>query len=365
MRPDLAWPLNVPVLTDGVVTLRAHAPADIDRIVETSGDPEMIRWTPISRRYRREDAESYALAAVPRGWDSGVSKVWAIEHYGEFVGQVQISGAGPIADLGFSLHPDARGHGLMRRAVTLAIDHAFATGTEVVRGTCAAGNLASLHVVHACGFSLDAAVPDRVSIRDGIHDAWLCSIRDGDSRDQKTIWRATTFETDRFRLRPLAEHDDPRIAQTLDDPVSRRYLFERPSPLTHADAARERLRKWWTAARGETCTWAVVDDDDCYLADITLLGIDDVVGAEVGFYTHPDARGSGVLSEAFGAVVRHAFDDFGLRRLTLFAAESNTGSVTLAEKAGFRHFGTQELAARSDGIFEDLLGFELFGDQPR
>ena len=33
-----------------------------------------------------------------------------------------------------------------------------------------------------------------------------------------------------------------------------------------------------------------------------------------------------------------------------------------ARIAGFREFGTQKLAARSDGVFEDLVGFELFRD---
>ena len=84
--------------------------------------------------------------------------------------------------------------------------------------------------------------------------------------------------------------------------------------------------------------------------------------AEAGFYTHPEARGKGVLGEAFPAAVRYAFDKLGFRRLTLFAADSNEGSKKLARIAGFREFGTQKLAARSDGVFEDLVGFELFRD---
>ncbi|MGW9264452.1 GNAT family N-acetyltransferase, partial [Gordonia terrae] len=128
-------------------------------------------------------------------------------------------------------------------------------------------------------------------------------------------------------------------------------------------AAAERLRKWWTAAQGTTCTWAVADrETDDYLGDITLLHIDEVTGAEAGFYTHPEARGKGVLAEAFPAAVRYAFDKLGFRRLTLFAADSNEGSKKLARNAGFREFGTQKLAARSDGVFEDLVGFELFCD---
>ncbi|MGV9714257.1 GNAT family N-acetyltransferase [Gordonia sp. NPDC003424] len=360
MRPDAAWPLNVPVLADGVVTLRAHTADDVDRIIELSTDPDMLRWTPIFSPYRRADAEAYVLAMVPRTWDQGLGMVWAIEYDGRFVGHVDISGSGQIVDLGYSLHPDARGRGLARRAVTLAVEHAFDVGKQVIRGSCTVGNITSLRVAHACGFTLDAVAPDRLDLHGTIHDAWLLSRRADDSPDPKTVWRATTFETERFRLRPLAESDDERIRETLDDPISRKYLFERPSPLTLAAATAERNRKWWTAARGETCTWAVADrETDEYLADMSLFKIDEVTGAEVGFYTHPDARGAGVLGEAMPAVVRHAFEVLDLRRLTLLAASSNTGSVKLAESAGFRHFGTQKLAAQSAGEFEDLLCYEL------
>ena len=94
----------------------------------------------------------------------------------------------------------------------------------------------------------------------------------------------------------------------------------------------------------------------------SFILVDEVTGAEAGFYTHPEARGKGVLGEAFPAAVRYAFDKLGFRRLTLFAADSNEGSKKLARIAGFREFGTQKLAARSDGVFEDLVGFELFRD---
>jgi len=58
-------------------------------------------------------------------------------------------------------------------------------------------------------------------------------------------------------------------------------------------------------------------------------------------------------------------EKFGFRRLTLFAADSNEGSKKLARAAGFREVSRQKLAARSDGVFEDLIGFELYIDDYR
>src|ERR1700735_3864092 len=52
-------PDDVPVLTDGAVTLRAHAPADLDRIVEQSTDPVSLRFTTVPRPYTRQHAGQY------------------------------------------------------------------------------------------------------------------------------------------------------------------------------------------------------------------------------------------------------------------------------------------------------------------
>src|SRR6476620_8435019 len=43
----------VTLLTDGVVTLRAHSVDDADAIVEQSSDPESLRWTTVPRPYAR------------------------------------------------------------------------------------------------------------------------------------------------------------------------------------------------------------------------------------------------------------------------------------------------------------------------
>ena len=355
--------IDVPSLSDGEITLRAHCPGDVERVMEYATDPQTMRWAKMPSPYGRSDAERYITDAL-RGWENGTVMTWGIEHKGVFVGSIDLRGSGRVVDVGFVLHPDVRGMGLVRRAIVLAVEYAsIERDVEVVRWQAAEGNLASLRAAHAAGFTLLAKLPGWLEMNSGVVDAWCARWQVGDDFEPKSVWRATTFETERFRLRPLAEHDDERIRETLDDPISRKYLFGRPDPLTVEHAAAERMRKWWTAARGETCTWAVADrETDEYLGDISLFKIDPVTGAEAGFYTHPEARGSGVLGEAFPAAVRHAFDDLGMRRLTLFAADSNTGSKMLAERAGMREFGTQPLAASSAGQMEDLVGYELLRD---
>ncbi|MEE3850971.1 GNAT family N-acetyltransferase [Gordonia sp. LSe1-13] len=360
MRAELPETLEIPVLSDGVVTLRAHTPADVERVVEYATDPLTMRWAKMPSPYGRNDAERY-ITGAHAGWVTGESMTWAIERDDRFVGSVELKGSGRAVEIGFVLHPDARGAGTARRAIVLAIEYAVEhRNVEVVRWEAEEGNLVSLRTAHAAGFTLLAKMPDWLEMNSKVVDAWCAKWRAGDDFEPKTTWRATTFETDRFRLRPLAEGDDERIRETLDDPVSRKYLFGRPDPLTVEHAAAERTRKWWTAARGETCTWAVADKEtDEYLGDISIFEIDPVVGAEIGFYTHPEARGRGVLGETFPAAVRHCFETLDIRRLTMFAADSNEGSKALARRAGMHEFGTQPLAASSGGVLEDLVGYEL------
>jgi RimJ/RimL family protein N-acetyltransferase len=118
----------------------------------------------------------------------------------------------------------------------------------------------------------------------------------------------------------------------------------------------------WQAAKGVKATWAIADrETDVLLGNVAVMDIHDRSG-EVGYWTHPDARGRGYMTEAVRAVVEHAFDPAGLdrSRLVLYAAAGNPPSNAVAVAAGFRHFGTQAAAELlGDGSVDDLHGYEL------
>ena len=156
----LQWPLNVPVLSDGVVTLRAHVPGDVDRVVEMAADALTREWTVVPLDNDRAMSESFVFEHIPKGWDDGTHFGWAIEHDGLFAGNIDIRNV-PVADIGYALHPDARGLGVMARAVRLANDWAFAEGgAEVIHWHANVGNIASLRLAHRTGFTLHGTIPD-------------------------------------------------------------------------------------------------------------------------------------------------------------------------------------------------------------
>jgi len=115
-----SFPHDVPVLTDGVVTLRAARASDVDPMVAQSVDPESVNWTRVPVPYGRADAVDY-IGVLADGWRSGRGFGFVIETADlPYAGMVALSAYEErgVAELAYGLHPDARGRGLCRRPVT-------------------------------------------------------------------------------------------------------------------------------------------------------------------------------------------------------------------------------------------------------
>jgi RimJ/RimL family protein N-acetyltransferase len=377
---SLSWPLSVPVLSDGLVTLRAATPADVEPMHEMTQDPDMQRWTAVPVPNTPEMSETFALQIGAEAWDQGTARMWVVEAADDsgrarFAGNVDVRG-GPVADLGFSLHPWARGRGLMARAVRLAVDHVFTEcGVESVHWRAHVGNEASLRVAHACGFQLVGSSPALLHERGRTLDAWTAVLRFGDAPVPRGRWLdAPVIETDRLRLRPFAESDAARVAEACGDETTGHWLNTLPRPYT-LEVARAYLADCtWQAAIGSKLTWAVADrETDALVANLALMHLDgpNPGTAEVGYWAHPDARGRGFMTEAVRAAVRHALaadgpdhEPLGLHRLSLRAAAGNVASNRVAERAGFRRIGVErEAELLGDGSVDDLVSYDLLRDE--
>jgi ribosomal-protein-alanine N-acetyltransferase len=367
----MRWPLVVPVLSDGEVTIRAHVPGDVEGLLEMATDPEMVRWTAIPAPHTRAMSEQFAFTIIPRGWEDGTHRGWAIEAVDDdgrarFAGNVDIRQK-PIADIGFALHPWARGRGIMARAVRLAVDWALTEGgVEIVHWRSHVGNEPSLRVAHATGFALHGTTPGMLLERGQVLDAWTGSIRFGDAPYAQKPWaESPTLQSDRLRLRRFTEADLPRVAEACSDPLTRHFLSALPQPYTTATARGYVDDCVWQAAIGAKATWAIADrTTDELLGNIAVMDMLGLAGdhGEIGYWLHPDARGRGLMIEATRTVVAHALDPEGLdrRRLALYAAVDNPASNAVAVAAGFEHFGTQRVAEPlGDGSFDDVHGYEL------
>ncbi len=187
-------------------------------MLEMANDPEMVEVDIGRHSAHQGDERGLRARHHPRGWDEGTNRIWAIEAEGRFAGNVDIR-QGPIGDIGFALHPWARGKGLMARAVRLAVDWAFNEGgIEIVHWRSHVGNEASLRIAHATGFTMHGTTPGILLERGEVLDAWTASIRFGDAPFPRTPWaESTVLESDRLRLRPNIDADLPRIAEACSD----------------------------------------------------------------------------------------------------------------------------------------------------
>lgn len=359
MAGTRVFPDDVPVLTDGDVTLRAHRPTDVDAMVEQCVDPLSVRWTTVPVPFGRADAVRYATQAVPAGWADGTELGFAVETEHDdgvrrFGGSISLRAERDgVAEIAFGLHPAVRGRGVCRRAVTLLVDWAFDTqGVDVVTWYAEVGNWASRRVVWACGFTFDGTVPGLLYQRGERKDAWIGSLRATDDRDPRHPWNIPpVLDTPRLRLRPLRPADTSRLWDLFTDERDR-HFGGRGRGVPPRDGTEALERMWAANARGERFDWAITEPDtDRFVGHIQLfdLGGFDETEAKPGYTVHPDSRGRGYLREALTAVTEWAFrpvaeGGLGKRRISLVTAASNRASRHGAEQAGYTHIATEPQA---------------------
>jgi RimJ/RimL family protein N-acetyltransferase len=374
----MRFPEDVPVLTDGVVTLRAHTDADIDGAYEMCQDPEMQRWTTIPVPYLREHAVNYLTQIIPTGWREGGIWGFAIEYDGKFAGTLDLhDGRGRGGELGFSIAPWARGAGVMTRAVKLVLRYAFDDlGWDRVIWRAFVGNWASRRVAWKCGFRGLVVVPGGGTARDVRMDEWVATIgRDDELEPQGNWWLVSELEDGGIRLRAWLPTDAPRIQEACSDERTQYWLSGLPSPYELSDAEGFINTRLDNLASGEGVSWAIADAASNQLFGcVSVFGMnhrmDKTVG-EIGYWLHPDARGRKVMSTAVGLVIEHAFTPIadgglGRRRLMLLAADGNTASAHVAEVNGFTRVGIGRQAwGRRDGSYDNDLVFDLLSTDPR
>lgn len=359
------FPDDVPTLTDGMVTLRAHRESDVDAMVEQSVDPESVEWTTVPVPYARADAESY-LDKIVDGWRWGGRFAFAVETAGlPFAGTVGLNPHSQpgIAEVGFGLHPAARGCGVCSRAVKLLLDWGFER-FDVVLWYAHVGNWASRRVAWKNGFTFHGTIAKYAVQRGRRVDAWLGSLRADDDRSPKNPWHtAPVLESPRLRLRPVRTSDADRFGETVRDSRSRYFGGRVRAVRAVTDGAQVVERILLAQASGERVDWTIADaESDEMLGHIQLFDLDglDETEAKFGYSMHPDARGRGVLREALRMASEWAFrpvaeGGFGKRRLSLTTAASNKASRYVAEQAGFELVGTEPVAFTSgDEGFEDM-----------
>jgi len=261
----------------------------------------------------------------------------------------------------------------MSGAVRLALQWSFGeAGIESVTWLAQVGNLASRRVAWATGFTFHATLPRQLG-RPPLADAWLGTVVADDELRPRTTWLTpTVLRGERIVLRPFVEADIPRIVEACGAARSKRWVSTLPWPYTVMSARSDRDTMTVEESLARRVAWCVADPTtDDLLANVAVfdLGGDDPSSGEVGYWTHPDARGRGIMTEAVGLVADHALSStasggLGLRRLQLLAGAGNSASAHIARRTGFVEVGRERQAELlGDGSYDDLLTFDLLADE--
>ena len=369
----VTFPDEVPVLSDGVVTLRGHHAGDVDGVLEQCTDPVSQQWTTVPVPYHREDARRFVTETPASAWAEGrwMFAVEATDGDGvpRFCGTVELRDEGNRrAEIAYGAHPWARGRGIVERALRLLLEWGFTEQQlRAVVWWANRGNWASRRTAWKLGFSCDGTVERWLAQRGDLLDGWVGVLHVDDERSPRDEWLSAPVLTgEHVVLRGLRDDDVPRIVEACADERTSGWISAIGRPYT-AHLAREWVTSCTEAlASGRAVTWALADPGtDVLVGAVNAFGIRARHEAEIGYWTHPEARGRGLMTEACGLAVRHCFTPYdegglGLERLEAIVGEGNTGSRHVVEGNGFTLVGRERRALRiGDGSLVDSLRYDL------
>jgi [ribosomal protein S5]-alanine N-acetyltransferase len=162
----------------------------------------------------------------------------------------------------------------------------------------------------------------------------------------------TVLETDRLLLREFQETDAAFVLRLVNEPSWLRFIGDRG--VHSLEDARRYLEDGPRAsyARNGFGLWCVVPRESGAPAGMCgLVRRETLPEVDVGFAFLPEAWGRGYASEAAAAVLAHARDRLGLRRVLAITTPDNHPSIRVLERIGMRREGEIRLAGES----RDLL----------
>ena len=303
-------------MTAGVITYREVGPQDFDALFALVSIWDVTRnlgsWSwPPDEALARERTQPF----------KGEGFVWVMCKDGAFIGTVSVV----RGVLGYMLHPDHHGKGIMQNAVRDALSHAFESfGVEEVTADTWADNVASKHILTKFGFTLTVQEVVHALARDELTESETYRL----TREAWFSRNPPQLVTQRLVLHPLKPEHAEAVVRIVGNYEVSKWLQPVPHPYDISDAHAFLNR---VASGDEGPVWAITQKDEV----IGVIGVDE----GLGYYLQPEDWGQGLMSEAVAAVLAWRFTDSALDRIKSGYFEGNHGSRRVLEKAGFNHVG--------------------------
>jgi RimJ/RimL family protein N-acetyltransferase len=344
-------------------------------------DSDSLRFMPAGAQPGPDDFPAW-LARRRADMDTGADLHWCIADATSdtMLGNVQIFRMGPPdgrfqGELGYWLRPGARGRAVIGEALGPVLDHAFTPvedgGLGVVRlhaGTDS-DNYASQAILRAAGFTqwgADHHAWRRTdgSLSDGAYFELLADTDRAAAAAAATALIPALLDSERLQLRAWSGDDLPRLADGLAGWVS---------PPVDESVAGQWLARRLARKEPQLVSWCIADKATRKaVGGIDVFDIGRPVlpgGCELGYWTHPDSRGRGIMTEALRRLLPHLLASpesggLGLRRVTARTSELNVVSQSVLRAAGMRQWGAAARASVSpEGVEVAQVHFALLADE--
>ena len=253
---------------------------------------------------------------MPGAWESDKEWGFVVEAEGRYAGHICLRNEGSRrAEIAYGSHPWVRGTGHMERALRLLLDWGFREkDLATVIWLANVGNWASRRLAWKLGFSFEGTMRQWLPHRGELRDAWAGTLLAGDPREPQGRWIDDAVLDGRgVRLRPFREED----AAAGRGGVSRRAQPARGSaPALAVHRGRRaglhpRPHRAPRHRRGAELGGGRSRRPMCCSAPWGSTTCPTTWHRRVGYWTHPDARGRGVMTAAVALVLAHAFEGSG------------------------------------------------------
>jgi RimJ/RimL family protein N-acetyltransferase len=167
---------------------------------------------------------------------------------------------------------------------------------------------------------------------------------------------------DQVHLSEFRSSDKPALIEHLNDPDIYDRTLRIPFPYTESSAD-----EWLvlvatvTKQQGQPVHWAIRDAEDSLIGGCGFDGFK--VGqshrAEVGYWLAKPFWGRGIMTSVVQRLCRHAFEEFGLVKITAHVFSHNPASARVLQKCSFQEEGFLRKHYLKDGKFIDARLFAL------
>lgn len=145
------------------------------------------------------------------------------------------------------------------------------------------------------------------------------------------------FETDRLFLREFAEDDTDFIIDLLNSPGWLKFIGDRN--VKTSEQAKEYLKNGPIKSykeNGYGLSMAILKEGNKPIGMCGIIKRDYLENPDIGFAFLPEYEGKGYALEVATATVKYAEEKLQISKIFAFTLPSNTKSIKLIEKIGFK-----------------------------